>query len=643
MKKILFSLCTAGILFSANTLKAQTVIFEDSFESYTNFAIANVGNWTLVDADESDTYGIQGYSWTNAYAPQAFNVFNSTATTPALATTATSNWSARTGQKAMVSFAAIMPADGGSGPNNDWLISPPIQLTTDINNLSFWAKACNATYSAEKFRVYVSTTDTSIDSFTPLSDIITTPAAVSWKEYSYNLNQYAGQQVYIAIQCTSEDQFGFAVDDFKVVSIPPATTAPGCTTLSTPANSATGISITPTLTWAAATNADSYDVYLDTNTDPTTLVGNAPSTSYTVTTSLVPNTKYYWKVVPKNSVGSASGCTVYSFTTLTAPNCATVTAPANGATNVAYQSLPITWTAPSGTSAASSYEVYLDKNTNPTTLVNTVTTTTYTATNLDPSSTYYLKVIAKNTAGSATGCTVYSFTTMAPTYCTAGATSTSFEKISNVTFANINKNSTATAGYEDFTSTIGNVNAGQTYTFTASFTGTSYNGDHVLVWIDFNNDKDFNDAGEQVLVTATKKSPWTGNITIPAGATATTTRMRVRLNDSGSSTSNITPCGTSTFGQVEDYTLNIGALSVNDVSKNGIKAYPNPVKDIFNIEAQGKIKSVKVFDVTGKQLLTKDLNEVKSQIDFSRFNSGVYVVSTTMEDGSTSSTKVIKK
>jgi len=252
-------------------------------------------------------------------------------------------------------------------------------------------------------------------------------------------------------------------------------------------------------------------------------------------------------------------------------------------------------------------------------------------------------VVAKNTAGSATGCTVYSFTTMAPTYCTAGATSTSFEKISNVTFANINKNSTATAGYEDFTSTIGNVNAGQTYTFTASFTGTSYNGDHVLVWIDFNNDKDFNDAGEQVLVTATKKSPWTGNITIPAGATATTTRMRVRLNDSGSSTSNITPCGTSTFGQVEDYTLNIGALSVNDVSKNGIKAYPNPVKDIFNIEAQGKIKSVKVFDVTGKQLLTKDLNEVKSQIDFSRFNSGVYVVSTTMEDGSTSSTKVIKK
>jgi len=326
-----------------------------------------------------------------------------------------------------------------------------------------------------------------------------------------------------------------------------------------------------------------------------------------------------------------------------APNCATLTAPANNATNLAYLSQTLSWTAPSTGSTADSYDVYFDKNANPTTLVGNVSGTTYTVSNLDPSSTYYWRIVPKNSVGSATGCTVYSFTTMAPTYCTAGATSTSWEKISNVTFANINNNSTATAGYEDFTSVTGNVEAGSTYTFTASFTGTSYDADQVTVWIDLNNDKDFNDVGEQVLVTPIKKSPWTGSITIPASATIGTTRMRVRLNDTSSSTSNTTPCGTATFGQVEDYTLNIGQLAVNDVSKNGIKAYPNPVKDIFTIEAQGKIKSVKVFDVTGKQLLTKDLNEATSKIDFTKFNSGVYVVTTTMEDGSTSSTKVIKK
>ena len=545
MKKILFSACVAAMLSSVDTLKAQTVIFEDSFESYTDFAIANVGSWTLTDVDLKTTYGFQGVTFPNSGVAKSFQVFNSTATTPVLTPSATSNWTARTGSKAMVSFGA------DSSPwSNDWLISPQVQLLTGQGaSLSFWGKGCDATYGAEKFKVLISTTGTAVSDFTAISALTTTPSDAAWHEYTYNLNAYAGQQIYVAIQCTSDDQFGFAVDDFKIVSAALPTTAPSCSTL---------------------------------------------------------------------------------------------TSPANGATNLTYLSQTLSWSAPT-TGTADSYDVYLDKNPDPTTLVGNIAGTSYTATNLDGSSTYYWKVVPKNTIGSATGCTVYSFTTMAPTYCTAGATSTSWEKISNVTFANINNNSTATAGYEDFTAVTGNVEAGSTYTFTASFTGTSYDADQVTVWIDLNNDKDFNDVGEQVLVTPTKKSPWTGSITIPASATIGTTRMRVRLNDTSSSTSNTTPCGTATFGQVEDYTLNIGQLAVNDVSKNGIKAYPNPVKDIFTIEAQGKIKSVKVFDVTGKQLLTKDLNEATSKIDFTKFNSGVYVVTTTMEDSSTSSTKVIKK
>lgn len=644
MKKILFSLLAIAGISSTNLVNAQYVVFQDSFETYTDFAIANVGNWTLRDVDLSPTYGFNGITFANTGVAKAYQVFNSTTTTPPMTATATSNWTAKTGNKMMVAFASIMPADGGTGPNNDWLISPQIQLAADGGSLSFWGKGCDATYGAEQFRVYVSTTGTAVSDFTPLAAVATTPSDAAWHEYTYSLAAYQSQNVYIAIQCTSVDQFGFGVDDFKVTTTIAPTTAPSCTTLTAPANAATGVALKPTMTWAAAATADSYDVYVDTNPNPTTLLGSTTGTSYTPSANLTANTTYYWKVVPKNSVGAATGCTASSFTTLTVPNCATVTAPANNATNVSYQSLPITWTAPSGTSAASSYDVYLDTNANPTTLLGTSTTTTYTATNLNPSTVYYLRVVAKNAAGSATGCTVYTFTTMAPTYCTAGATSTSFEKISNVTFADINRTTTSTAGYEDLTATVGNVEAGQTYTFTATFTGTSYDNDQVLVWIDFNNDKDFNDEGEQVLVTPKSKSPWTGSITIPAGVTASTTRMRVRLNDSGSSSSNLTPCGTATYGQVEDYTLNIGTMAVSDFSKSDkIKAYPNPVKDIFNIEAQGKIQSVKVFDVTGKQLLTKELNDAKSQIDFSKFNAGVYVVTTTLADGSTSSTKVIKK
>ena len=86
-------------------------------------------------------------------------------------------------------------------------------------------------------------------------------------------------------------------------------------------------------------------------------------------------------------------------------------------------------------------------------------------------------------------------------------------------------------------------------------------------------------------------------------------------------------------------------LGVSDISKAaGIKYYPNPVKDILTIEAQGKIKSVKVFDASGKQLMTKEgANSAKSQIDFSRYAQGVYVVTTVLEDGTSTSTKVIKQ
>ncbi|MCG2793177.1 MAG: choice-of-anchor J domain-containing protein [Weeksellaceae bacterium] len=545
MKKFLFPLWVSAALFSADAMKAQTVLFQDSFETYTDFAIANVGSWTLLDVDNSPSGGFNGITFPNGSGTnKAFQVFNSTTTTPVLTPTATSNWTAKTGQKTMTAFYLLSAA-----ANNDWLISPQVQITAGAGaSLSFFAKSCDSSYGAEKFQVLVSTTGTDVASFTAISPVTTTPADVTWHEYTYNLNAYSGQQVYVAIRCTSTDQFGFAIDDFKIVSTTLPTTAPGCSALSTPAN---------------------------------------------------------------------------------------------GATNVPYTTQTLTWAAPTlGT--ADSYDVYLDKNPNPTTLVGNVTATSYVATNLDGSSTYYWKVVPKNTIGSASGCTVYSFTTTAPTYCTAGATSTSFEKISNVTFADINKNSTATAGYEDFTSVIGNVTAGSTYPFSASFTGTSYASDQVIVWIDLNNDKDFNDVGEQVLITAAKKSPWTGSITVPATATIGQTRMRVRLHDS-SLTPNTTPCGTSSFGQVEDYTLNIGVLGVSDLTKNGIKAYPNPVKDIFNIEGQGKIKSIKVFDVTGKQLLTKEVNESKSQIDFSKFSAGVYIVNTAMEDGSTTSTKVIKQ
>ena len=140
-------------------------------------------------------------------------------------------------------------------------------------------------------------------------------------------------------------------------------------------------------------------------------------------------------------------------------------------------------------------------------------------------------------------------------YCAAGATSTAFEKISNVTFGTINNNSTSTAGYENFLTQSTNVIAGQTLPISVSISG-GFSTDQVLVWIDFNQNGNFTDPGEAVYTSAQGVGPHVGNITIPSSALTGPTRMRVRMHDA-SLGANATPCGNSTYGQVEDYTVNI--------------------------------------------------------------------------------------
>ncbi len=88
-------------------------------------------------------------------------------------------------------------------------------------------------------------------------------------------------------------------------------TAPGCATNPVPANNATNISLSGLLSWAAA-DATSFDVYFGLVPNPP-FVETVEVNQYAPT--LLPNTTYYWKVVPKNSIGSAVGCPVWSFTT----------------------------------------------------------------------------------------------------------------------------------------------------------------------------------------------------------------------------------------------------------------------------------------------------------------------------------------
>ncbi len=211
MKKItLLAALVAGF-----AMNAQTTIFEDDFEAYDDFIIENVGDWTLVDLDMLPTYGFSGITFDNSGYTGAFIVFNSTTTNPPLDPTVDSDWTAYSGVKAMTSFAAV--PDGTTNANNDWLISPQMTLGTAGNLLSFWAKAADATYSEETFNILISTVDTDPSNFSPLETGLV-PQAIDWEEFTVDLDAYAGQDVYIAINHVGADQFGFQVDDFKVTA-----------------------------------------------------------------------------------------------------------------------------------------------------------------------------------------------------------------------------------------------------------------------------------------------------------------------------------------------------------------------------------------------------------------------------------------
>ncbi len=190
--------------------------------------------------------------------------------------------------------------------------------------------------------------------------------------------------------------------------------------------------------------------------------------------------------------------------------------------------------------------------------------------------TYYRCVTTCSNGGATNTSSVASVALNAPTtcYCISAATSTSDMDITKVAFGTINNTSATvsltgtqgtaigTAGmYSDWrgsTVPIPSVMQGSTTSFSVIVGGTAYSH-RVDVYIDFNHDGDLVDAGESFTVFAyanpTLPNTTTVNITVPLSALTGNTLMRVVCVESATST----PCGTYTWGETEDYIINITA------------------------------------------------------------------------------------
>ena len=218
-------------------------------------------------------------------------------------------------------------------------------------------------------------------------------------------------------------------------------------------------------------------------------------------------------------------------------------------------SVTLAWTPPAIV-PSNGYEIYYSTtNTAPTAStvpqVTNVTGATANITGLQPDTVYYFWV-----RGKCAGSDVSSWTSAASRYtgyCLPANTGTYYVKSFVTTGATSNINYSATS----FVPWVNNATTSYLdviplgtfdYTITPS-SGSNY----FYIWVDWNNDLDFDDAGETIVATTSYASNNSGNYTIPASVAPGNYRMRVANSFSGTASA----CGPSGYGNHVDFTIRV--------------------------------------------------------------------------------------
>jgi hypothetical protein len=168
-------------------------------------------------------------------------------------------------------------------------------------------------------------------------------------------------------------------------------------------------------TWNAAANTDSYELDIKNLLTNTTTTQNVTTNQATVT--LLRNTPYSWFVISKsNSVAVTvqsdswkfynSGLGIVSYS----PFPATITSPTFGQSVTATAgTVNLTWTGSDVDNDIATYDVYFGTTTTPAFKSN-VTTAFLNSVSVTSGTTYYWKVITKDTQGNTSDSGIYQFT-----------------------------------------------------------------------------------------------------------------------------------------------------------------------------------------------------------------------------------------
>ncbi|WP_052823362.1 PQQ-dependent sugar dehydrogenase [Neotamlana sedimentorum] len=287
-------------------------------------------------------------------------------------------------------------------------------------------------------------------------------------------------------------------------------------------------------------------------------------------------------------------------------------------------------------------------------LTESVATNTITLTGLTLSTTYEYQIQSDCGGSQSAFSTVDTFTTTAVTYCTPVVDFYPDDfYISNVTITAdasgatlLNNSSNETNDVEGYSNHTAVAASDYKSTETFSISITLHNTHEWnkttghSVWIDYNQDGDFEDTDERVWGTTDGDDLFAhgaiaqGSFTIPITAATGNTRLRIASRTYWTGTD---PCHLdfdgNNGGEFEDYTINItsSTLAGNDFALANLEMYPNPVKDVLYIKLPNNINyetiSLDLVDIQGRLIKT---TTAKGQLitisNFDTLNSGIYFV-----------------
>lgn len=431
--------------------------------------------------------------------------------------------------------------------------------------------------------------------------------------------------------------------------------APGvtCSIPSGLTSSAIGTS-SATVSWSAASGAVSYNLQYKTSAGSTFTTINTTSTSYNLS-GLAAATSYVFQVQTVCSSGSSAYSSTSSFTTGSVATCDAPTGLA--ASSVAQTTASLSWAAASG--ATSYYVQYKTSAASTFTTVNT-TSTSYALSGLVAGTAYVAQVQTVCSSGSSSYSSQIGFTTTSGSvsYCTANGGSQADEWIDRVSLNNLVRTSGKDGGYIYSTTTNANVTAGTSYAlgYSAGFTSTAYS-EYWRVYIDWNQNGLFTDAGEQMVSRSSSSAAnLSTTIKVPTTAKNGLTRMRVVMKYGAYGTS----CESFTYGEVEDYNVNVTggsnreagpseALSAENAQAD-FEIFPNPAHDRLFLthseqntyeEGKAQLVDMKGRIVVEETLKTSGSNLEKGEIQIGNLPNGLYNLIISTEKGRVSKKIII--